>query len=635
MVAGPSAGSRFLIAIFCGLNGPVAWENVLDEVTVYRRALAHLRAGEAGQAAAALRLFLQHRPTDTAGRQMLAMAVAGQGDFLSARVVFAELAQEQPGLPDAWINLGNACLQCGDATAAAHAFGRAQALGSDDVAYLLGHGLALQATEQYSRAERLLARALLHEPNAADVRLAYAQCLAELERFDEIAPCIDDLDPALLTLEQQCSLAWVRAQAGRDEQALQLYQSILQAQPQLHEARLQLVVLLERLNRVDEAARQLQQVPVLQDSITPMFRLASMRVTRRQGNAALALSCMRGVCLQSMPQAMRAQLLFETAKCHEQVGAADAVMQSLAQAHAAARVALLQRHPQLCQRDPLGWLAQRLASPAAQEWCTPAVDALPRDPVFLVGFPRSGTTLLERMLDAHGQLQVMDERPVLEQVISLLQQIPGWDPDSLDRALAGLSTAQLGLARSAYWQRARRHVAGSARLVDKYPLSMTRVAHAARLFPAADWLLMLRHPCDVVLSCYMQAFGINGGALAFESLEATAMAYARVMQWWEQQHVLWPTLRLHVVRYEDLVQPPQAVLASLMAFLQLAVEPSQLQFHKAVRERSRRITTPSYAQVAQPLNPGAIDRWKRYRAHFSTQTLTVLEPWVRRYGYEL
>lgn len=329
----------------------------MDEVTVYRLARAHLHAGEAAQAAAALRLFLQHRPTDTAGRQMLAMALAGQGDFLSARVQFADLAREQPGFPDAWINLGNACLQCGDATAAVDAFGRAQALGSDDVAYLLGHGLALQATEQYSQAEQLLVRALVREPNAADVRLAYAQCLAELERFDEIAPCIDDLDPARLTLDQQCSLAWLRAQAGRDEQALQLYQSILQAQPQLHEARLQLVVLLERLNRVGEAERHLQQVPVLQDLITPMFRLASMRVARRQGNTAQALSCMRGVCLQSVPEAMRAQLLFEKAKCHEQAGAADAVMQSLAQAHAAAKVALQQRHPQQCQRDPLGWLA--------------------------------------------------------------------------------------------------------------------------------------------------------------------------------------------------------------------------------------------------------------------------------------
>ena len=92
---------------------------------------------------------------------------------------------------------------------------------------------------------------------------------------------------------------------------------------------------------------------------------------------------------------------------------------------------------------------------------------------------------------------------------------------------------------------------------------------------------------------------------------------------------------MHVLRYEELVQDFAVQLAQVMAFLDLPVQEAQLDFASAALARERRINTPSYAQVVQPLNAAAVGRWRRYRAHFSDKTLAMLAPWISRYGYSL
>ncbi|WP_225764686.1 sulfotransferase [Stenotrophomonas sp. Marseille-Q4652] len=139
-------------------------------------------------------------------------------------------------------------------------------------------------------------------------------------------------------------------------------------------------------------------------------------------------------------------------------------------------------------------------------------------------------------------------------MIASLRQSPGWQDAELLAALDRLDDSALHQARARYWHAVRRHVPETGlQLVDKYPLTLTRVPYVARLFPRAHWLLLLRHPCDCVLSCHMQAFGLNGGVLAFENLDSTAWTYDRVMTYWEtqRQRVVTP---VHVLRYEDMVR---------------------------------------------------------------------------------
>ncbi|TKS54950.1 tetratricopeptide repeat protein [Luteimonas yindakuii] len=591
-----------------------------------------LRQGDAQAAlrhASAVRADGTHEP---GWMRLRALALAASGRAEEARALFAAYAQQRPGEADAWVNLGNACLDCTDGEGALQAFMRAGAAGAQGVPYLLGHGLALMAQGRFGDALAWLQRAQSEEPDATDVRLAHGQCLAELERYDDLAACVAAVDAAGLSFEQRTVLAWLLAHAGHEGAAQALFAELLAERPGASAPRVRLALLLERLNRVQEAEALLAVVGEVDTAMASMAALATARMARRRGEPGEAVLVLAPAADREGDPAMAAQLWFELAACHDRQQHADAAIQALARAHAHARRALRQRHPDLEQSQVLGWLRQRLHRPLPAPY--PPRTGDPPDPVFLVGFPRSGTTLLEQMLGQHPALQVLDERPALERVIEAMRRAPGWRDDDLDGALARLDAGQHRALRAHYRDEVARHLPPGRRLVDKYPLYLTRAGYIQWLFPRSDWLLLLRHPCDCVLSCHFQAFGLNGGALAFDSLESTARTYAAVMGHWEEQRVL-AGPRVHTLRYEDLAAAPGDALAALMAFLSLAPQPGQHAFHASVVERGQRIRTPSYAQVAEPVHVRAVGRWQRYRAHFSPGTLDLLAPFVERYGYTL
>jgi hypothetical protein len=150
-----------------------------------------------------------------------------------------------------------------------------------------------------------------------------------------------------------------------------------------------------------------------------------------------------------------------------------------------------------------------------------------------------------------------------------------------------------------------------------------------RLFPASRFIFALRDPRDVVLSCFMQGFDLNEAMRHFLSLEETARYYAAVMGVGaDAAERLGP--RLHRVRYEDVVADTEGEARRLLAFLGLAWEPAVLEFQKTAR--SRRINTPSYSQVAEPIYTRAKERWRRYETQLAP-VLPVLEPFVKRFGY--
>lgn len=202
-------------------------------------------------------------------------------------------------------------------------------------------------------------------------------------------------------------------------------------------------------------------------------------------------------------------------------------------------------------------LSTRLAARFTPEWVgtwtpppAPPADELP-DPVFLVGFPRSGTTLLEQMLDAHPELRTLEEKDAIDVVRRRIAGLPGGYPD----ALATLPAADLAALRALYRAEVARHLGGAAPtglLVDKMPLNSLEAGLIHRLFPRARFLLALRHPADVVLSNFMQAFKPNAAMAQFSSLASAARFYAEVMALWQQYSAVLP-LAVHTVRYEDLV----------------------------------------------------------------------------------
>ena len=253
--------------------------------------------------------------------------------------------------------------------------------------------------------------------------------------------------------------------------------------------------------------------------------------------------------------------------------------------------------------------------------------ANPRAHVFLVGFPRSGTTLLENVLAAHPEVVSLEEKACLA--------APSETYLSSDEGLEHLARMSAGEAirqRDGYWTAVRSFgVEPRGRVfIDKMPLASVALPLIAKLFPNALVLFARRDPRDVVLSCFRRRFGMNASMYQLLTLEGAAAYYDAVMRLSELYRELLP-LPQHEVRYESLVEDFEATARAACAFLGLGWDEGMADF--AAGARSRGISTPSAAQVTRGLNREGQGAWRRY-AEQMAPVLPVLKPWVERFGYE-
>lgn len=255
----------------------------------------------------------------------------------------------------------------------------------------------------------------------------------------------------------------------------------------------------------------------------------------------------------------------------------------------------------------------------------PAPEA--RDPVFLVGFPRSGTTLLELVLASHPDVESLEEGETLAGAITPLVLAEG----GLGR-WSSLTAQELAALRADYWRRVETglgHLPGRRVFVDKMPLYTILLPLICRLFPRAKVILALRDPRDVVLSCFRNRFAMNAAMYQFTALDTAARHYDAVMRLARVSRERLP-LALHVVRYEDVVGSFEPTIAAMLDFLGLAWTGEVARF--AQTAAGRRIQTPSAAQVSQELYDSAIGRWRRYERQLQP-VLPLLEPWVKAFNY--
>jgi hypothetical protein len=261
----------------------------------------------------------------------------------------------------------------------------------------------------------------------------------------------------------------------------------------------------------------------------------------------------------------------------------------------------------------------------------PAASATPA-PVFLVGFPRSGTTLLDQILSSHSRIVCIEEREHFAEALAEVIR----DADKLAR-FGMLSAEEIETARGEYWRRVRSEnkLSPDVLLVDKLPLNIVVLPLIRRVFPDAKVIFALRDPRDVILSCYQQRFGMNAAMAQFLELGSAAAYYDAIMRLFDvcRQRL---ALDLHEVRYEDVVADLESAARGLAGFLGLDYEAGMLDFNATALKRD--INTPSARQVIQPLviqplYTRSIGRWRRYGEQLGP-ILPILEPWVKRFGYE-
>jgi tetratricopeptide (TPR) repeat protein len=244
-----------------------------------------------------------------------------------------------------------------------------------------------------------------------------------------------------------------------------------------------------------------------------------------------------------------------------------------------------------------------------------------QDPVFIVGSPRSGTTLLDTLLRALPELQIIEEMPMLAMV----------EGEFGDIATTS-DFAMIDAARTRYFTLAEQMEGPAAgrRIVDKMPLHLTHMPIIQRLFPEAAIVLVERHPCDAVLSCFMANLSLNHAMRSYATLDEAARTYDAVFANWKRANELLP-LDVHRVRYERMVTDLEAEMRPLLDFLKLQWRDEVLD-NQASAARREMVRTASYAQVGQPLYTRAVARWERYRNQMAP-VLPIIEPWIERLDY--
>lgn len=254
----------------------------------------------------------------------------------------------------------------------------------------------------------------------------------------------------------------------------------------------------------------------------------------------------------------------------------------------------------------------------------------PSDPsghVFLLGFPRSGTTLLEVVLEGHPDVVSLEENEsLIDAVREFMRQ-----PAGLDRLMRA-DPASLEPLRLAYW----RLVAGAGIdaagkiFVDKHPLNTLKLPLIARLFPRAKILFACRDPRDVVLSCFRHRFQMSAPIYELLTLDGAARYYDAVMGLAVR---LTGALGLNMclVRHEDVVTEFTREMNRVCSYLDLEWVPAMGDF--AMRTKSRSVLTPSTAQLVRGLSSEGLGQWRRYQAELAP-VLPLLDPWVKRFYYD-
>lgn len=535
-------------------------------------------AGEGDLAGAARMLVPSARPSNAHPEllHLLAVIRLQQGMAGTALPLLERAVKKAPEAADIWFTLGTAHEAEADWPAAIAAYRKALALDPDlaDAGFNIANSLAKQGqTEAAVEAYRALLEA---QPAHLGGRYNLARCLADLGETDEARTHYRQiLDRAPNYLQAHIGLANLHKAEGRFGEARAAYQATLRVRP----------------------------------DFGPAFHSLGDMKTYQADDPDIA-RMQRLLSSDGLDPGSAVYLHFALAKAYEDIGDHDSAWASMTAG------SVLRRRMTPFDIDAEIDQLQRILEVTARPF-EAAGSACPARPIFLVGLPRTGSSLVEQIFAGHSEIRALDEIPDFDLTA---RDAFGAARGNVD--LAGrVAEADHDLIRaigSAYAARIEPRLAGRPRWTDKRLPNADWVGIIRRCLPQARIIQCRRHPLDTVVACYRTLFR-DGHVYSYDLTELSRMIAfkTRMMDRWRE---LWPD---HVtdIAYEDLVGDLEGEARRLFAFCDLAWDPACLAFHQV----DRMVKTASGVQVRQPLYTGAVGRWRRYAGHLAPAR-AILEP---------
>ncbi|HCH65293.1 MAG: hypothetical protein CL927_15415 [Deltaproteobacteria bacterium] len=565
------------------------------------RALCSL--GQYNDASRMLRTALAIEPNALDAWSAIATLLATTGDQTGALNAWKRVALRSPSDPTPWTHLAELHRARQDYEAASAAMRQARVRAPERVALAIEEALDLRSAGLESQAFTAVKTALQRFPKNVFLHLMAAEAHGTLGRRDDSLTHLNravELDPRHIDARSRRATHYM--QTRRIEDAAEDVAMMLQLEPDHAQVRLQAA------------------------------RLATVRGHRQEAQTLLA-SLLEDET--SLSESQLGHALLYRAENHGKQGDTEKEwidlirgQSVLAQAHlrtgddGTGYLSLL--HTRASRMAP-GKPFQRAA--VSMPTSAPTGSALEdRPPVFMFGFPRSGTTLFENVLGAHPRFTATDELNLLGAVLQSIGQECGNVPPE------DLSDAQVRHLRQVFAQKAERagYTDRSTRLIDKNPLNFVFVDIVRRVFPDAPVVMILRDPRDCVWSAFRQPFEPHASLILTRDLSGTATLYAAALDLWHNARSI-PGVRLLEVHYEQLVTNFEATARQLVAATGEDWDPSVLEFHRTLGKAF--VRTPSFAAVGQRVNTDRLSTWKPHADQFAT-VLPVLQPYIDRYGID-
>jgi len=459
-----------------------------DPDSLVRAGVDHFHRGRFDAAVSCGRKALQARPAHIGALNLMAAALNAQGQYAKASQIFAELARRDAGNADHWMNLGTTLKAQRRFDESLTAYARAGRLGERSADFHYNVGLVHLATGNFEAAHNVLSEAARLAPDDAEIRCQYAICCEEMMRRDEALAALQGWQRMRgLTTDLLARLSLLLLKLG-DLRDAELAVELAARDPHPNaEALLSMVQVQERTNRLAQARAglaRLKQDP-RSDSLGSDIEVAEARLAERAGQMQAAHDRYAQLLARGGEFHERHNLLFPLAKTLDALGRHDEAVAALEEAHRSQLAYLGLIIPGATRWQGHSFrIADRGCKPAdVADWNDDGAPATGESPIFIVGFPRSGTTLLEQTLDAHASLASMDETRFVHDTIDRMIG----DGIAYPESLASLTRAKLDELRGHYWKLVSQRVRlkPGQRLLDKNPLNLL----ALPLIRAATLLL--------------------------------------------------------------------------------------------------------------------------------------------------